>query len=109
VKHIGCAVRDLCYRVEIKQEGELLQVATITRGALVRTTSPPVRSIYRWQGEIHERTEGRVSLHTSRNRVPEIIERAKQEHPYEVPGVSTRPIDGGNPDYLAWIAQETNP
>jgi CutA1 divalent ion tolerance protein len=41
----------------------------------------PVRSIYRWQGEIHERTEGRVSLHTSRNRVPEIIERAKQEHP----------------------------
>jgi periplasmic divalent cation tolerance protein len=49
----------------------------------------PVRSIYRWQGEIHERTEGRVSLHTSRSRVPEIIERAKREHPYEVPGVST--------------------
>jgi periplasmic divalent cation tolerance protein len=69
----------------------------------------PVRSIYRWQGEIHERTEGRVSLHTSRSRVPEIIERAKREHPYEVPGVSTRPIDGGNPDYLAWIAQETTP
>jgi periplasmic divalent cation tolerance protein len=69
----------------------------------------PVRSIYRWQGEIHERTEGRVSLHTSRSRVPEIIEWAKREHPYELTGVSTRPIDGGNPDYLAWIAQETTP
>jgi periplasmic divalent cation tolerance protein len=67
----------------------------------------PVRSIYRWRGEIHERTEGRVSLHTSRSRVPEIVARAKQEHPYEVPGVSTRPINDGNPDYLAWIEQET--
>jgi periplasmic divalent cation tolerance protein len=30
------------------------------------------------------------------------------EHPYEVPGVSTRPIIDGNPDYLAWIAKETD-
>lgn len=67
----------------------------------------PVRSIYRWHGEVHERTEGRVSLHTSAHRVPEIVARAKREHPYEVPGVSTRPITDGNPDYLAWIAQET--
>jgi len=31
------------------------------------------------------------------------------EHPYEVPGISTRTITDGNPDYLAWIAQETAP
>jgi periplasmic divalent cation tolerance protein len=69
----------------------------------------PVQSIYRWRGEIYERTEGRASLHTSRTRVPEIIARARREHPYEVPGISTRVIDGGNPDYLAWIAEETAP
>jgi len=57
--------------------------------------------------DIYERREGRVSLHTSRGRVPEIVDRTKQEHPYEVPGVSVRPIDGGNPDYLAWIAEQT--
>ena len=34
--------------------------------------SAPVRSIYRWRGEIYERTEGRVSLHTRRDRVAEI-------------------------------------
>ncbi len=67
----------------------------------------PVRSIYRWRGEIYERTEGRVSLHTSRGRVSEIVARAREDHPYEVPGISTRPITDGNPDYLAWIAQET--
>ena len=65
-----------------------------------------MRSIYRWRGEVHERPEGRVSLHTSRSRVPEIVARAKREHPYEVPGVSARPIIDGNPDYLAWIAEE---
>jgi periplasmic divalent cation tolerance protein len=69
----------------------------------------PVQSIYRWRGEIYERTEGRVSLHTRRDRVAEIVALAKQEHPYEVPGISTRTITDGNPDYLAWIAKETAP
>ena len=68
-----------------------------------------MRSIYRWRGEIHERTEGRVSLHTRQSRVPEMVDRAKKDHPYEVPSISTRPITSGNPDYLAWIKQETTP
>ena len=69
---------------------------------------PAVLSIYRGQGQVHERAEGRVSLHTSRERVAEIVARARRENPYEIPGVSTRPIIGGNPDYLAWIAKETD-
>jgi periplasmic divalent cation tolerance protein len=67
----------------------------------------PVQSIYRWRGDIYERSEGRASLHTSRARVPEIVARAKQQHPYQVPGISVRPIDDGNPEYLAWMADET--
>ncbi len=57
----------------------------------------PVLSVYRWQGEVHERTEGRVSLHTNRSRVPEIVERVGREHPYEVPGVFTTPGSRGKP------------
>jgi periplasmic divalent cation tolerance protein len=67
----------------------------------------PVRSIYRWRGDIYERTEGRVFLRIRCDRVPEIVALARQ--PYEVPGFSTRTIAGGNPDYLTWIAHETNP
>jgi periplasmic divalent cation tolerance protein len=67
----------------------------------------PVRSIYTWQGQVHERTEGRVSLHTRRARVADIVARAKREHPYEVPGVSAKPITDGNPDYLRWIEAQT--
>jgi periplasmic divalent cation tolerance protein len=68
----------------------------------------PVRSIYRWQGKVHERTEGRVSLHTSTARIGDIVARGKSQHPYQVPGISARPITDGNPDYLAWIANETS-
>jgi periplasmic divalent cation tolerance protein len=68
----------------------------------------PVHSIYRWQGEVHERTEGRASLHTRRALVPEIVQYAKERHPYQVPGISARPIYDGNPEYLDWIAAETH-
>jgi hypothetical protein len=44
-----------------------------------------------------------------RDRVAEIVAVAKKEHPYEVPGISTRTIADGNPDYLMWISQETAP
>jgi periplasmic divalent cation tolerance protein len=67
----------------------------------------PVRSVYRWRGEIYERTEGRASLHTRAALVDAIVEHVKASHPDEVPGISTRPIVGGNPDYLEWIASET--
>ena len=63
----------------------------------------PVQSIYRWRGEIYERTEGRVSLHTRRDRVAEIVAVAKKEHPYEVPGISTRTITDGNPPNASLI------
>jgi uncharacterized protein involved in tolerance to divalent cations len=39
--------------------------------------------------------------------VPVTVERVKASHPYEVPGISSRPIIGGNLDYLEWIAAET--
>jgi periplasmic divalent cation tolerance protein len=68
----------------------------------------PVRSIYRWQGEVHERVEGRASLHTRRELVAEIVRYAKDRHPYQLPGISARPIYDGNPAYLSWIADETD-
>jgi periplasmic divalent cation tolerance protein len=67
----------------------------------------PVRSIYRWQGEIFERVEGRASLHTRTALVQRIVDRVKTVHPYEVPGISVRPITDGNPEYLRWMVDQT--
>jgi len=38
-----------------------------------------------------------------------IVDRVRAEgHPYQVPGISARPITDGSPEYLQWIANETS-
>jgi periplasmic divalent cation tolerance protein len=66
-----------------------------------------IRSVYRWQGEVHDEPEARVALHTRRSLVPAIVARTEQLHPYDVPCVIALPLVGGNPAYLRWIAEET--
>ncbi len=69
----------------------------------------PIRSVYRWQGEQYDKTEARVALHTRRALVPQIIERTKRVHPYQVPCVVATPLVDGNPEYVQWIIDETQP
>ena len=66
----------------------------------------PVHLPVAWR--IIGRTEGRASLHTRTVLVERIVERVKAQHPYEVPGISARPIIAGNPEYLSWIRDETD-
>ena len=67
----------------------------------------PIRTTYRWQGQVHDKTEGRVALRTRRGLLPRIVDRAKREHPYEVSSVVAVPIIDGGPDYLGWILEQT--
>jgi periplasmic divalent cation tolerance protein len=104
-------VTDLCEVVITAPDPQWLLDLTrqlVTEGLCASVHNfAPVRSIYRWKGEVHERTEGRASLHTKVSLVDAIVARVKEAHPYEVPGISARPITTGNPDYLQWIARET--
>ncbi|MDM4720351.1 divalent-cation tolerance protein CutA [Micromonospora sp. WMMA1363] len=67
-----------------------------------------IRSIYRWKGNTYDEGEARVALHTRVALVPTIVERADQEHPYEVPCVIATPVIAGNPAYLQWVLDETD-
>ena len=66
----------------------------------------PIRSIYRWEGAIEESIETRVALHTRASLVSAVLERARAEHPYDVPCVLALPAEA-NPDYLAWVVNST--
>ena len=66
-----------------------------------------LRSIYRWEGAVHDEPEARVALHTRRSLVPAIVARAAELHPYDVPCVLALPVLAGNPAYLEWLAAET--
>ena len=67
----------------------------------------PIRSIYRWEGNIHDETEVRVALHTRVEHVPRIVQRTKQAHSYKVPCVVALPVLDGNPDYIDWVHSQT--
>jgi periplasmic divalent cation tolerance protein len=67
-----------------------------------------IHSVYRWQGEIEDADEARVGLHTRISLVSRIIDRAKSEHPYDVPCVIALPIASGNPAYVQWVLDETD-
>jgi periplasmic divalent cation tolerance protein len=68
-----------------------------------------IRSIYRWDGEVHDDPEARVNLHTRLDLVDRIVERVNERHPYDVPCVIALPVVAGNPEYLAWVEAETRP
>lgn len=67
----------------------------------------PIRSIYRWKGEIYDKPEARVALRTRAGLVPEIVRRTRAEHPYEVASVVALGLIDGNPDYLEWMRDQT--
>jgi periplasmic divalent cation tolerance protein len=67
----------------------------------------PIRSVYRWEGAVHDEAEARVALHTRRSLVPAIVARTGAAHTYDVPCVIALPVVDGNPDYLRWVVAET--
>ena len=67
-----------------------------------------IRSIYRWQGEIHDEPEARAALHTRVGLVPAIVARANRDHPYDVPCVIALPVIVGNPAYIQWVLDQTD-
>ncbi len=69
---------------------------------------PGMRSIYRWEGAVHEADEAVLVLKTRADLAPRVAARVRELHPYDVPCVAVLPIAGGDPAYLAWIAAESS-
>jgi periplasmic divalent cation tolerance protein len=68
----------------------------------------PVTSIYRWRGAVETATEARAFLRSRRALLDQLVAYVVARHPYEVPNITALPIIGGNPDYLAWLADATH-
>lgn len=66
-------------------------------------------SIYRWQDELREDQEAVLILKTRAELADAAIARLRELHSYDCPCVLRLPIEGGNPEFLAWIAAETTP
>ena len=68
---------------------------------------PELRSIYRWQGRVHDDGECLMVIKTARRTYGDMEKWLADHHPYDVPEVIALPVDKGLPDYIEWVARET--
>lgn len=69
---------------------------------------PPMKSIYRWKGELLEDAECQLVVKTVRARVDAVRALVRESHMYELPEFVVVPIETGDEAYLAWVAAETS-
>jgi periplasmic divalent cation tolerance protein len=66
-----------------------------------------MNSMYRWKGKLQDDNETVLIAKTKASLVPEITERVKKLHSYDVPCVVSLQLLEGNQDFLDWIGRET--
>jgi periplasmic divalent cation tolerance protein len=67
-----------------------------------------MNSVYMWEGEVQEESEVVLIAKTTRERLPELVEKVKSIHSYDCPCVVSLPVLDGHKPFLDWVAGEVN-
>jgi periplasmic divalent cation tolerance protein len=70
---------------------------------------PALRSIYRWEGKVHDEPEALLILKTRANLFEALRERIVALHPYQLPEVLRLDVAAGHLPYLEWIGASVRP
>lgn len=98
--------------VTMPDEASALAVAATLvdeRLAACGNVLPQMQAVYRWHGQVERAAEAVLIVKTTAALAAGAAARIVALHPYQLPCVVTLPIIGGNPAFLAWIADETTP
>ena len=68
-----------------------------------------VRSVYRFEGAVHDDAEVLLVAKTRADRTEALMRRVLALHPYAVPEVLVLPAISGSPAYLDWVRAEAAP
>lgn len=68
----------------------------------------PIRSIYRWQGEVQRDEEHLLVIKANVAAFPRLTERIGELHSYDTPEVIALPIIEGSRKYLDWLLASTS-
>ena len=80
-----------------------------TRLAACVNITPPVKSIYRWEGRIAQNQEVLMIIKSSRELFAALKAAVSKRHSYKTPEVVCLPIVDGSEEYLAWIDAAVKP
>ena len=66
----------------------------------------PMRSTYRWRGQVEREAERQLVIKTTRERLPALEARVHELHPYELPELVVLAAEGGSAAYFGWVRDE---
>jgi periplasmic divalent cation tolerance protein len=69
---------------------------------------PKIRSIYEWDGEIHDEHEFMLIIKSPREKLDLVKGFVEKRHSYEVPEFISVDVIDGLPDYLQWVKDVTS-
>lgn len=68
---------------------------------------PWIESIYMWNNQLETAQESKIVLKTRLPKYEQIKKIIMENCKYQVPEITYMKIDGGNKEYLDWIAEST--
>lgn len=89
-------------------EADRIADALVERRFAACVQQLPIRSTYRWEGEIHHDDEILLLVKTRAARFDDVAATVRELHSYDVPAITAVPIAHGSDDYLAWLRQEAS-
>lgn len=89
------------------EEADRIADALVERRLAACVQQLPIRSTYRWEGEVQRDDEILLLVKTRADRFDAVVTAARELHSYDVPAVTAVEIAAGSDDYLAWIDDET--
>ncbi|MGW5672123.1 divalent-cation tolerance protein CutA [Micromonospora sp. NPDC003776] len=96
--------------VDARRVADLLAAAAVAgRLAACAQVGGQVESTYWWRSAIETTTEWSVQFKTAPDRVDALVDQLRVSHPYEVPEILVTRVESGNPDYAAWVHEQTRP
>jgi len=108
-KNAAEPARDICviYSTVPPHNSAELARSLIGRNLVACVNISPVRSLYRWKGELCDDEEHLLIIKTRTERAEAVIRAIKALHPYEVPEIIVLPVIAGHAPYLDWVHEET--
>lgn len=92
-----------------ESESARISETLISERLVACVNATPVRSCYRWRGEISREREELLIMKTRESLFAQVMDRVRELHPYEVPEILALPVWGGFTGYLEWVMDETGP
>lgn len=89
--------------VATEQQADSLAHAIVENKLAACVQIHPIRSIYRWKGDVSNEPEHLLNIKTLDRNYAALEEFIRERHPYETPEIISIPITGGSQTYLDWL------